>query len=91
MSVLLPIYEAAPEKALRRHKFLPIYLHALFSPLLSPSHQHLFGSRLSRALYEFHTPPQGLLYPILALVLSPVAAVQPQVREAAKLRIRSPQ
>src|SRR5215212_2857182 len=69
-------------KAFRGHKILPIDLHALFGPLLGPRPHDLFGSRLARTLQEIHTPPQGLLYPVLALILSTVACVQPQMREA---------
>src|SRR5215211_1931044 len=29
----------------RRQQLLPIYSHTLFSPLLGPRHQHLFGGR----------------------------------------------
>src|SRR5215217_4590400 len=38
--------------------------------------------RLPGKLHQVLAPPQGLLHPILALVLSPVAAIKPQVREA---------
>src|SRR5918992_5494078 len=37
-----------------------------------------------RPLHQIHAPPQGLLDPVGALVLSSVARVQPQVGEARK-------
>jgi hypothetical protein len=69
-------------EAWRRQQFLPIYRYALFSPFLRPRHQHLFGGGLTWVLDELGAPAQGFLYPVLALVLSSVAAVQPQMTEA---------
>jgi hypothetical protein len=77
-------------KACRRQQFLPVELEALFVPLLGPHYKHLFGGGLSRTLNKLHTPPQGLLDPVLALVLSTVAGVEPQVRKAWKLYICPP-
>src|SRR5215212_519431 len=78
-------------KAFGGHEFLPIYGHALLGPFLRPRHQHCFWGWLFRTLHEIHAPSQGLLYPVCALVLSTVARVQPQVREAGKLLVRPSQ
>jgi hypothetical protein len=58
---------------------LLIHLRAFFGPLPRPRPKHLFWDGLPWALYEFHAPPQGLLDPVCALVLSAVARVQPQM------------
>src|SRR5829696_1762088 len=79
------------QEAFRGHQFLPIRLDALFGPFPGPRHQHLFGSGLFRTLDELHAPTQRLFDPVLALVLSSVARVQPQVGEARKSFLRSMQ
>src|SRR5918993_653909 len=73
------------QEAFGGHELAPIHRHALLSPFLRPTHQHLFGGWLSGALDEVHTPSQSLAHPIGALVLSAVAGVHPQVREAREL------
>src|SRR5215208_3602792 len=67
---------------------LPIHLHAFLGPLPGPRLQHLLGSGLTWTLDEIHAPPQRLLYPVLALVLSTIACVQPQMRKAGKVPVR---
>src|ERR671920_2438421 len=64
------------------HELLPIQRHALFSPFPRPHPKHLFGGGLARTLHEIHTPSQSLLHPVLALVLSTVACVHPQMTQA---------
>jgi hypothetical protein len=54
------------------------------------SSEHPFGGGLSGTLHQIHTPPQRPLHPILALVLSCVTCVQPQVPEAGKSPVRPP-
>jgi hypothetical protein len=63
---------------------LPIHPHALFGPLCSPPLQNLFGGRLALTLHEIHAPPQSLLDPVLALVLSALASIHPQMTETRK-------
>jgi hypothetical protein len=75
---------------------LPSHPHALFGPLFGPLSgprpQNLFGSGLALTLDDIYdAPAQRLLDPVLALVLSAVARVQPQVRKARKLPVRPPQ
>jgi hypothetical protein len=70
---------------------LPIHLHALFGPFLSPRFQNLFGSGLPLTLDDIHAPPQRLLDPVCTLLLSAVASIHPQMREAGKLPVRLPQ
>src|SRR5215203_2633748 len=79
------------QEAFRGHQFLPIRLHALFGPRPSPCHKHLFGSRLFRTLHQIYAPTQRLFDPVLALVLSSVARVQPQMTQARKSFLRSMQ
>lgn len=61
---------------------LPIHSHALFGPLSSPRLQNLFGSGLPLTLDDIYAPPQGLLDPVCTLLLSAVASIHPQMREA---------
>src|SRR5215216_4418757 len=75
-------------KPLRWQQLLPIYLHALVQPLLSPCHKHFLWGRLAWTLDEIHTPSKLLLHPALALVLATIASIHPQMFEARKLRIR---
>src|SRR5215210_9301520 len=77
------------QEAFGGHELAPIHRHALLSPFLRPTHQHLFGGWLSGALDEVHAPSQSLAHPIGALVLSAVARVHPQVREARELSVGS--
>jgi hypothetical protein len=70
---------------------LPTHPHALFGPLSGPRLQNLFGSSLALTLDDIYAPAQSLLDPVLALVLSTLAGVQPQVTEARKLPVRPPQ
>jgi hypothetical protein len=63
---------------------LPIHLYALFGPLLGSRLHDLFGGGLPWALEEIHAPPQCLLDPVCALILSAVAGIHPQVTEARK-------
>src|SRR5918993_365705 len=64
------------------HQFAPLYLR--------PRPQYLFGGWLFRTLHEIHAPAQGLLDPVRALVLSTVARIEPQMREARKSLVRPP-
>jgi site-specific DNA recombinase len=59
------------QEALGRQQFLPIHSHALFGPLCSPPHHHLFRGRLSWALEEVHAPTQGLFLTQSAPLFSP--------------------
>src|SRR5215210_2063356 len=77
------------QEAFGGHELAPIHRHALLSPFLRPTHQHLFGGWLSGALDEVHAPSQSLAHPIGALVLSAVARVHPQVQEARELSVGS--
>src|SRR5829696_6995176 len=89
-----PLHHPPPRQhheALGGHELLPIYAYALLSPLPRPPHQHLFRGGLLRTLHELHAPAQSLLDPVGALVLSAVACVQPQVREAREPLLRLPQ
>jgi hypothetical protein len=56
------------------------------TPTLAHSLAHamstLFWGGLFWALEEIDAPPEGLFYPVSALVLSALARLQPQVREA---------
>src|SRR5215203_4388510 len=45
-------------------------------PFPRPRPKHLFGGRFARTLHELHAPAQGLLNPILALVLSSVSLIR---------------
>src|SRR5215204_2376844 len=77
-------------EALGGQQSLPIYSHALSGPLRSPPHQHLFRCGLFRTLEELYAPAQGLFHPVCALILSTVARVEPQMREARKSLGRPP-
>src|SRR5215216_6788575 len=63
---------------------LPIHLYALFGPFSGPRHQYLLGSSLTWTLDDIYAPPQCLLDPVCALILSAVAGIHPQVTEARK-------
>jgi hypothetical protein len=63
---------------------LPIYRYALLGPFPSPPLQNLFGSSLRWTLDDIHAPPQRLLDPVCTLLLSAVAGIHPQMREARK-------
>ena len=63
---------------------LPIHLYALFGPFSGPRHQYLLGSSLTWTLDDIYAPPQCLLDPVCALILSAVAGIHPQVTKARK-------
>ena len=63
---------------------LPVHLHSLFGPFLGPPHQHTFRGGLSWTLDDIYAPPQSLLDPVCTFLLSAVAGIHPQVREARK-------
>src|SRR5215212_750095 len=89
-----PLHHPPPRQQLetcRSHELLPIYRYALFGPLLGPRLQDLFGGGIARALEEIHAPSQGLLDPVLALVLPAVAPIHPKMTEVGKLCICLPQ
>src|SRR5215207_104317 len=53
--------------------------------MFGPHHQHFLGSRLARTFDELDRPTKCLFHPTFALLLTSIASVHPQVRQAGEL------